>query len=106
MFDVKGKWALVTGASRGVGYQISLFMAERGCNLVLHSRNTENTQELLRKVKAFGIEAYAIEAEFSDLISVNRMLDEIEAKGTHIDILFNDAAVQIAYRKDIWKTPA
>jgi 3-oxoacyl-[acyl-carrier protein] reductase len=33
------------------------------------------------------------------------MLDEIEAKGTPVDIIFNDAAVQIAYRKDYWKTP-
>ena len=37
MTKVKGKWALITGSSRGVGYQIALFMAKQGCNLVLHS---------------------------------------------------------------------
>lgn len=33
MINVKGKWALITGASRGVGYQTAKFMAEQGCNL-------------------------------------------------------------------------
>jgi short-subunit dehydrogenase len=39
MYDVKGKWALITGAARGIGYLTALFMAEQGCNLILHSRD-------------------------------------------------------------------
>lgn len=105
MNDVKGRWTLITGASRGIGYEIAVFMAKKGSNLVLHSRNKEHTVKILQEVLALGVEAYIIEAELSDMSSVNRMLDEIEAKGTHIDILFNDAAVQIAYRNDYWKTP-
>ena len=105
MFDVKGKWALITGASRGIGSKIAVLMAERGCNLVLHSRSIAHTEEILAKVKALGVEAYAVEAELSDVSSINRMLDGIEAQGTHIDILFNDAAVQIAYRTEYFKTP-
>ena len=38
MVDVKGKWAFITGASRGLGYLAAKFLAERGCNLILHSR--------------------------------------------------------------------
>ena len=38
MIDIKGKWALVTGANRGIGYRIAKFMAGTGCNLILHSR--------------------------------------------------------------------
>jgi short-subunit dehydrogenase len=106
MTDVKGKWALITGASRGVGYEIAIFMAKYGCNLVLHSRSLAHTEKVLEEVRAYGVEAYAVQAELSDLNAVNRMLDEIEAKGTHIDILFNDAAVQIAYRREYYKTPA
>lgn len=105
MNDVKGKWTLITGASRGIGYEIAAFMAQKGSNLVLHSRNKEHTGKILQEVLALGVEAYAVEAELSDMSSVNRMLDEIEAKGTQIDILFNDAAVQIAYRNDYWMTP-
>ena len=38
MTDVKGKWALVTGANRGIGYRIAKYMAGKGCNLILHSQ--------------------------------------------------------------------
>lgn len=105
MVDVKGKWALITGASRGVGEQIANFMASKGCNLILHSRNIEHTKSLEQEIKAQGVQAYSVEAELSDNDAVIRMLDEIEAKGTQVDIVFNNAAVQIAYRNDYWKTP-
>lgn len=105
MVNVKGKWALVTGSSRGVGRQIALFMAKEGCNLILHSRSLAHTEKLLAEVTAMGVEAYAVEAELSDPAAVNRMLDEMEEKGTPVDIVFNDAGVQIAYRDNYWETP-
>lgn len=105
MISVNGKWALITGASRGIGNLIALFMAKNGCNLVLHSRSLEHTKKLLEEVKAFGVDAYCIEAELANSAEVTRMLDEIEAKGTAIDIVFNNAAVQLTYRKDYLKTP-
>jgi len=105
MTDVKGKWALITGASRGIGYEITQLMAENGCTLVLHSRKLEHTEKILAEVKAYGVEAYAVEADLADMDSVNKMLDEVEEKGTAIDILFNDAGVQIAYRNDCFSTP-
>jgi len=51
MVDVKGKWALITGASRGIGYLAALFMAEQGCNLVLHSRDEKHCEKVLSEVK-------------------------------------------------------
>ena len=106
MTDVKGKWALVTGANRGIGYRIAKFMAGKGCNLILHSRSLEHTAGVLAEVRAMGVEAYDVAAELSDLSQVEKMIAEINAKGKPVDILFNDAAVQIAYRTDYWKTPA
>lgn len=38
MVNVKGRWALITGAARGIGYLSAIFMAKQGCNLILHSR--------------------------------------------------------------------
>jgi len=105
MVDVKGKWALITGASRGVGYQIAIFMAKRGCNLVLHSRSLAHTEKVLAEVTKLGVQAYAVQAELSDMNAVNRMLDEIEEKELHIDILFNNAGVQVAYRQEYFRTP-
>jgi len=105
MVSVKGKWALITGASRGIGYLTALFMAKQGCNLVLHSRILENTKKLMDEVKALGVDVYCVEAELANHQEVVRMLDDIEAKGTAIDIVFNNAGVQLTYRNDYFKTP-
>ncbi len=105
MTNVKGKWALLTGASRGIGYLSAIFMAKQGCNLVLHSRKKENCDKVLAEVKALGVEAYVVEAELSDLDSVEKMLKEIDAKGTQIDIILNNAGLQIAYRTEYLTTP-
>ena len=105
MIEVKGKWALVTGASRGIGYLTARFMAEQGCNLVLHSRSLVHTKKITEEVKALGVKAYGVQAELANHQEVVGMLDEIEAKGTATDIVFNNAAVQVAYREDYWKTP-
>ncbi|WP_270406142.1 SDR family NAD(P)-dependent oxidoreductase [Paenibacillus timonensis] len=105
MVNVKGKWALVTGASRGVGDQTARFMAEQGCNLILHSRKLEHTRQMEQEFRAMGVQVYSVQAELANHEEVVAMLDEIEAKGTPVDIVFNNAAVQIAYRTDYWKTP-
>ena len=105
MVDVKGKWALITGASRGVGYQIAIFMAKQGCNLILHSRNLEHTKTLEKEVKALGVQVYSLKAELSNNEEVVAMLDEIESRGTQVDIVFNDAGVQVPYKADYFKTP-
>jgi len=105
MISVKGKWALITGASRGIGYLTALFMAKQECNLVLHSRSIEHTLKVMGEVKTFGIEAYCVQADLANHAEVVAMLDEIETRGTAIDIVFNNAAVQVAYRTDYWKTP-
>ena len=55
MISVKGKWALITGASRGIGYLTAQFMAEQGCNLVLHSRALAHSEKILKEVKALGV---------------------------------------------------
>lgn len=105
MVNMKGKCALITGASRGVGYQTAMFMAEQGCNLILHSRNLEHTRQMEQDIRALGAQVYSVQAELANHQEVVAMLDEIEAKGTPVDIVFNNAAVQIAYRTDYWRTP-
>ncbi len=105
MVNVKGRWALITGASRGIGRLTALFMAEQGCNLILHSRKAEGTQSLLEEVKAKGVEAYSVAAELSDITEVNAMLKSIDEKGTVVDIVLNNAGLQIGYRSEFLKTP-
>ena len=105
MVDVKGRWCLITGAARGIGYLTAKMMAERGCNLILHSRKLAHTQKVLAEVTALGVEAYAVQAELSDLDAVKSMLAAIDERGTQVDIVLNNAGMQIAYRVDYFKTP-
>ncbi len=106
MVNVAGRWAFITGASRGIGYLAAKCMAEQGCNLILHSRKTEHTKKVLAEVKEMGVEAYAVCAELSDLTAVEKMLAEIDGLGVRVDIVMNNAGVQVAYREDYFKTPA
>ena len=105
MVDVKGKWALITGAARGIGYLTAKFMAGQGCNLILHSRSLAHTEKILGEVRAAGVEAFAVEADLNNPGAVQRMLEEIDRLGMNVDIVLNNAGLQIAYRNDYFSTP-
>ena len=57
MYQATGKWALITGAARGIGYLTAKFMAQQGCNLILHSRSLEHTEKVLAEVRTCGVSA-------------------------------------------------
>ena len=105
MTDIKGRWAFITGASRGIGYLSALFLAKQGCNLILHSRKPEHTEKVLNEVRALGVEAVGVSAELSDPDAVTAMLSEIDALGKRVDIVLNNASLQIAYRVNYYETP-
>lgn len=106
MLDVRGRWALITGAARGIGRGAALFMAEQGCNLILHGRTKAHCDAVLAEVRARGVQAYAVGAEFSQLDEVTAMLAEIDALGVDVDIILNNAGIQVAYRQAYLQTPA
>ena len=58
---MRGKWAFITGASRGIGFLSAVFMAQQGCNLILHSRKKANCDAILNEVTALGVKAYVVE---------------------------------------------
>ncbi|MCM1228233.1 MAG: SDR family oxidoreductase [Clostridium sp.] len=105
MIDLKGRWVFITGAARGIGYLTAKFMAQKGCNLILHGRTAEHCGKIMNEVKAFGVEAYAVGAELSDLNAAEKMLAEIDSLGKQVDIVLNNAGMQIAYRTEYFKTP-
>jgi len=105
MIDLKGKWVLITGASRGLGNLAARLMASQGCNLILQSRNVEHTAKLEEEVKAMGLECYSFAADLNDIATVNKMLEDIDALGVDVDVVLNNAGLQIAYRTEYCLTP-
>ena len=106
MVNVKGRWALVTGGARGIGRLVCLFLAERGCNIIVQSRKKEHADKVKAEIEGFGVSCIPVEAELSDLDSVKKMLDEIDALNVTVDIVMNNAGMQIAYRTEYLETPA
>ncbi len=100
--NIKGKWALVTGASRGIGRQVCLGLAEHGCNVVLHSRDTSHTTGLAQELEAMGVQVRQVAAELGDAGQVSQMLAEL-LTGPPIDIVYNNAAIMTSYCGD-WLT--
>lgn len=105
MIDLKGKWVLITGASRGLGRLATMVMAKEGCNLLLQSRNVEHTASLEEEVKALGVQVHSFAADLNDLSTVEKMLKDIDALGINVDVVLNNAGLQIAYRKEFCLTP-
>ena len=103
--DISGKWALVTGASRGVGRQISLGLARAGCNVVLHSRLLESTATLAAEFHELGVQTHQVAAELSDAAELTSMLESLLQSGPAIDILYNNAAIMTPYRQDWLNIP-
>jgi NAD(P)-dependent dehydrogenase (short-subunit alcohol dehydrogenase family) len=98
--DLKGKWALVTGSSRGIGVQVARALAQHGCNLVLHSRDKAGTANLERELGSQA-RVVSLAAELGDQSQVDRLAQEALQASGGIDVLFNNAAIMTPYRKDI-----
>jgi len=97
--DIRGKWALVTGSSRGVGALVASALADRGCNVVLHSRVVDGTLALAAALTAKGVRAVSVAAELADPASVARMMDEAVATSGGLDIVYNNAAIMAPFRE-------
>lgn len=106
MVNVKGRWALVTGASRGIGRLAATFLAEQGCNIIALARTLEHTASLKQELEAKGVQVFCVAADLGNMESVQSALAEIDRAEMNVEIILNNAGVQIAYRTDYLTTPA
>jgi dehydrogenase/reductase SDR family protein 4 len=92
LFQLDGKVALVTGASKGIGEAIARGLAEFGAKVVVSSRKQEAVDAVASAFKADGLEATGIAANMGSLDDIHHLVDEtIETYGG-LDIIINNAA--------------
>jgi 3-oxoacyl-[acyl-carrier protein] reductase len=91
---LKGRVALVTGASRGIGRAIALKLARHGAAVIVNYRGShQSAQEVVREIEAFGGEAVALGADVSNGEEVKKMIAEIKERFGRLDILVNNAGI-------------
>lgn len=88
-----GKWALVTGSSRGIGQQIAIGLAQLNCNIILHGRTPENTLQTREKLKAFDIQIHTVAGDLSTPEGIQSVINGVNAGPGYVDILYNNAAI-------------
>ncbi len=93
MFSLKGKVALITGASYGIGYAIAKAYAAAGATIVFNDINRELVDKGLASYKADGIEAHGYVCDVTDEYAVNAFVAQVEREIGVIDILVNNAGI-------------
>lgn len=95
LFDVKGQYAVVAGASSGIGYSIAMAFAEAGCNVAVLARRKEKLEDLAAEIEKLGVKALAISCDVSDIDSCKSAVEEITKEFPRIDILVNNAGIAV-----------
>lgn len=91
---LKGKCAIVTGASRGIGKAIALKLAGLGANVVLNYRSSEKEAlEVENEIKNMGVDVISVKADISKLNEVENLINTAKEKFGCIDIMVNNAGI-------------
>lgn len=94
LLNLKGKKAVVTGASRGIGYQIALILAEHGAQIVLASLHADGAVQAARRIESeTGSVCFGIGMDVKSSLSVQEGFSEIRERMAGLDILVNNAGV-------------
>jgi gluconate 5-dehydrogenase len=93
-FDLSGKVALVTGAYRGLGFEIARGLAKAGARVVLNARKANEVEQAATKLRSEGFAAASSVFDVTDRAAVRGAVNKIVAEHGSIDILFNNAGIQ------------
>jgi NAD(P)-dependent dehydrogenase (short-subunit alcohol dehydrogenase family) len=90
---LKGKVALITGSSRGLGREFAVGFAKEGADVVINGRGLEKANSVAEEIKNLGVRSIAIAADVASSSEVNKMAEDVLRAFGRIDILVNNAGV-------------
>lgn len=90
---LKGKVALITGSTRGIGKEFAIGFAKEGADVIVNGRNSEKAKSVAKEVEDLGVRSMAIGADVSFSQDITRMVEEAINSFGRIDILVNNAGV-------------
>jgi 2-deoxy-D-gluconate 3-dehydrogenase len=93
MFSLEGKVAAITGATRGIGRQMAIALAEAGATVALLQRNT-NDVSVKNEIEALGHECIIVACDLENQMEVKRAIPTVVEEFGKIDILVNNAGIQ------------
>ncbi|WP_416197454.1 MAG: 3-oxoacyl-[acyl-carrier-protein] reductase [Sporanaerobacter sp.] len=92
--DLKGKTALITGGSRGIGRAIAIELSKQGANIVItYISNEANAKEVIAEVEKNNVKGLAIKADVSHEKDVNDMIEIVNNEFGLVDVLVNNAGI-------------
>jgi len=95
LFDLSGKVAVITGASRGLGQYFGRALAGAGADLAITSRRLDSLYTFQAEIEGLGRQALPLELDVGDFESIQKMVDNAVAEYGKIDILVNNAGCNI-----------
>ena len=91
--NFNGKWALVTGASSGIGASLARELAKHGAKLILTARRLDRLEKLAAELTAKGTEVRIVTADLNDPAAPQKIYDATEGAGLPVDVLINNAGL-------------
>ncbi|MBW6487078.1 MAG: SDR family oxidoreductase [Syntrophobacterales bacterium] len=97
LFSLKGKTALITGASRGIGEAIAKILSAHGARVILVSRRPENLQRVETKIREAGGEVESLVCNMGDIEQIQTLFAEVAKRFPKLDILVNNAGANPSF---------
>jgi len=92
MMATEKQYALITGASMGIGYELAKLFAQDGYNLILVARSQQDLDRVAQDFsQQFGIEAIGLAKDLFEPEAASELYKEVKGKGLTVDVLVNDA---------------
>lgn len=95
LFNLKGKTALVTGSSRGLGFAFAQALAEHGAAVILNGTQSARLEASVQQLTEQGLHADGIAFDVADELAVEAAFAQLDAQGREVDILINNAGIQL-----------